>query len=43
MVPRDVDDWDPDATYYRLLPEGVFEDYDGAPARGPAASPLRIH
>ena len=24
-----MDDYDPDETYYRLLPEGMFEDYDG--------------
>ena len=29
MVPREIDDYDEDETYYRLLPEGVFEDYDG--------------
>ena len=34
MVPREIDDYDASETYYRLLPEGVFEDYDGETQNG---------
>lgn len=38
MVLREVDEFDSDTTYYRLFPEGTFEDYDGEPRSEPSHS-----